>query len=189
MILIDKTYFEDADMLVAGLGQNVNVKKLNELIAKYERQYLKNILGYAFYKAFQSAMDDEAESETLATKWKELRDGGEYTDSTGVLRKWEGLINNDLTSPIANYIYYWYLRKNASRTTVRGEKSDKQPTSDSSSSINKQVRAWNEMVRMSCSLVDFLLNKKEDGEKVYTDFKTEELTPEFYNLLEPIGHL
>lgn len=186
MELIDKTYFEDADLLVPGLEKQEQENKLNELIAKYEPEYLQNILGYGFYKTFKTAV--EAGEEGLAQRWKDLRDGQEYTDASGVLRKWEGFAGESMRSPIANYVYYRWLRYNVPTTTVSGEKTSKAPKSVSNSSVGKQTGAWNEMVRMNCVLVDFLLNKKdENGDLVYPEFKTEELGTEFVNLTTLIG--
>lgn len=187
MELIDKTYFEDADLLVPGLEKETQENKLNELITKYEPEYLQDILGYSFYKTFKTAV--EAGEAGLAQRWKDLRDGADYTDAGGVLRKWEGFANAEtMRSPIANYVYYRWLRYNVPTTTVSGEKTSKAPKSVSNSSVGKQTAAWNEMVRMNRVLFDFLLNKKDDnGDLVYPEFKTEELGTGFANLTTLIG--
>lgn len=184
MSLIDITYFEDADLVIPGLDAEWNTDELTELISKYEPEYLKAILGYACWKAFDAGL-------TASTaRWVALRDGDEYTDASGVLRKWDGFKNDELKSPIANYVYYYWLRKNGTTTTVSGEKESKTEKSVNVSSVHKQVRAWNEMVRMNGRLVDFLQNKKdESGELVYPEFKAEELSGSFYNLMCKISGL
>lgn len=190
MILIDKTYFEDADLLIPGMGKEAQVNKVNELINKYEPEYLKGILGYSFYKTFTEALEaTNGDDEALAARWKDMRDGAEYT-CNGHLMKWEGFINEQLKSPIAQYVYYWFLRYNVPTTTVSGEKESKSDKSSNVSSIGKQVRAWNTMVEMNRSLVDYLLNKKDDsGVLVYPEFKPQEPTRSFCNLLQTISGL
>lgn len=189
--LIDKTYFEDADLLIPGMGKETQVNKVNELIAKYEPEYLKAILGYGFYKMFMDALGAaEGDDELLDIRWKDLRDGADYVNDCNETCRWEGFTNDLYLTPINRYVYYYFLRKNVPTTTVSGEKESKSDKSKSVSSVGKQVRAWNEMVGLNRVLVDFLLNKKDDnGVLVYPEFKAQEPTRSFVNLLQTISGL
>lgn len=66
--------------------------------------------------------------------------------STGVNKK----------SPIANYIYYWYIRNNHSQTATMGEVKTKNENADNYSPATKMVRAWNEMSKWICELIEYL---------------------------------
>lgn len=191
MNLIDKTYFEDADLLIPGLEKPTQIRKVNELIDKYEPDFLKGLLGYGFYSEFMAGLAtvDDNDEPAIPARWTDLRDGAEYTDASGVLRKWEGFCNDQWRSPVANYVYFYFLRYNGVTTTVSGEKASSSDKSTNHSSYNKQIKAWNEMVRMNHTVIDFLLNKKADGELVYPEFKLEELGDEFINLTTKIGGL
>lgn len=69
-------------------------------------------------------------------------------------------------SPIANYIYYWYLRNNASTTAGSGEAQNS--VSTAISPADKQRRAWNQMVEWNRELIEFLYSSNT----VYTQFDT-----------------
>lgn len=70
-------------------------------------------------------------------------------------------------SLIANYVYYWYMRMNASQTTPLGEVASKAENSDINGPAVKMCRAWNEMVEVIEGLVCFL----NDNSTVYTDWR------------------
>jgi hypothetical protein len=70
------------------------------------------------------------------------------------------------SSPIANYVYYWYMRNNHTQTASTGETKGKHENADYASVSTKLVRAWNEMSECICELVDYLDAKKD----VYTEW-------------------
>jgi hypothetical protein len=145
---------------------------LSLFISKRETEYLQKALGYAFSKLFKDGLD----ADEVAERWTDLRDGAEYTNCNGIVKKWEGFTNDEKLSPIANYVYYWYQRDNVSFTATVGEVASKTENAKSVSPYNKMFRAWNEMVDLTRGLYDFLLNKKDDdGAKVYTEFKLNEV--------------
>lgn len=158
--LIDNTYFV-GDLHIASLSNSLVLARLTSFITKYEGQLLQDLLGYPLYKAFKAVID-EADP---AQKWKDLRDGVEYTDVNDRTRKWMGL--RDSTSKrsiVANYVYYWWLRDKASATTEIGEVTDKaEATQPAQESANvKMVRAYNEMVEWIAELIMFLNSKVDD---------------------------
>lgn len=59
-------------------------------------------------------------------------------------------------SPIANYVYFHYLKDNVSFTMGAGEVKPKSNASDKVSPYPKMVRAWNEMVDWNWELIQFL---------------------------------
>ena len=59
-------------------------------------------------------------------------------------------------SPIANYVYYWYLVREAQQTTGVGQAATKSQNSIRVNPMDKLVKAWNEMVNMLHDLCKFL---------------------------------
>lgn len=73
-------------------------------------------------------------------------------------------------SPIANYVYYWYMRNNHSQTAAMGEVKSKNENADKHSPANKMSRAWNEMAESVHELVHYLDAKKTD----YADWEKQD---------------
>lgn len=59
-------------------------------------------------------------------------------------------------SPIANYVYYHWIKDNNSFTTGSGEKQSASTISVTVSPVSKMTRAWNEMAAMNVELEQFL---------------------------------
>lgn len=168
-MLIDRTYFvselniPDRQTLAVG-------EVLDWFITKYEDQFLKEVFGYELYKAFKEGLQDDP----VEDKWLDLVEGKEYTDRADKLKYWRGLTctqSGDVdvySSPIACYVYYWFIRNNHTQTASMGEVKAKTENATSHNPAFKMVRAWNEMAQSVCELVDFLESNKE----VYTEWET-----------------
>ncbi len=74
-------------------------------------------------------------------------------------------------SPIANYVYYQYLKDNISFTMGAGEVTPKSNSSDKVNPFPKMVRAWNEMVQWNWQLVEFL----QEYDDIYPEFENSEV--------------
>lgn len=102
---------EDFDVLPFNL---VNLKDENgdpiegftEFVDEQEELALRAILGDVFYEAFVLGL---ATTPTIPVRWTELRDGKDYDDQDGKLRKWKGM--KDLLKPL---IYSLWTRYRAS---------------------------------------------------------------------------
>lgn len=164
--LIDISYFV-GEINIAQLGQLAVAEDVDRFITKYQSRYLRAVLGYAFSKQFEDNYNSETEDE-----WSAIVNGSAYVDANGITQYWNGLVDEDaVVSPIANYVYYKYIADLQSATTASGEKEDNAQGSLNVAAAGKQARAWNEMVVMNFQLVDFLLNKKTDGDRDYPDFE------------------
>lgn len=89
----------------------------------------------------------------------------------------------DKQSLIANYVYYWYLRKEASQTLALGEVLTVSENSVQNGPAAKMVRAWNEMVSIIYELVCFLNSSRS----TYPDWKPRQRAEVFCNF-KPITH-
>lgn len=145
--LIDASYF------VGEINLVINQERLNHFIKNYEMQYLIGFLGYDLYKQFIEGLNVQPNAEA---KWTKLKNGDEFTDYNSRLNKWLGFTNDFKKSPIANYVYYHYLRDGISQTTAVGEVQSNTQNSSVISPIDKMVRAYNEMVDLTNLAICYL---------------------------------
>jgi len=65
-------------------------------------------------------------------------------------------------SLIANYVYWHWMADQSTVTTGTGEKASAAANAVDVSPARKMVRAWNQMVKWNCELVEFLLSNPTD---------------------------
>jgi len=161
MPLIDRTYFI-GEINIPNTNQPAVQENIDYLIKKREPELLTQLFGYEMYKAFTTGLA----APTPEQRWLDLRDGVDYTDTDGLSRRWMGLVTKEAADPkqslIANYVYYWFTRKEATQSSGVGEVVTKTENSKRVSPISKQVRAWNEMVNWIWELYDYLEAKEAD---------------------------
>lgn len=163
---IDTTYFV-GEIHIAQLSQPAVRDTLALFIGKYSTQYLEIALGYEFAKLYAAGIA----ADTVEDRWTELKGGAEYNNRKGYLKKWTGFENSDKKSPIANYIFFWSTKDNATFAAGMGEMEGKSDNAKVAGYAVKQSRAWNEMVEQTWLLYDFLLNKKDGaGVLIYPEF-------------------
>lgn len=163
MPTIDASYFF-AELSIAQKSDNVN--GILMFINEHEEKLLTDLMGYELYKAYKVGIAAGSPD----AKWTAIRDGLEYTNRSNYLTKWRGLAFTDGTgsgqakkSLIANYVYWYWMQDNATVSTANGEKGAKiNAIAADLTPVNKQVRAWNQMVDWNCELVEFLLTKVDD---------------------------
>lgn len=136
MSLIDASYFVN-ELDIPGQSNTVDStgSALSSFIVKYETRYLKELLGLELYAEFQAGLLVDP----IEQKWIDLRNA----------------LRNETTkeSPIANYVYYWWMRNNVSHTASIGEVVPVAENSQRTSPVGKMVRAWNEMVNLNREIV------------------------------------
>lgn len=159
MPLIDRTYFI-GEINLPNTNQLAVQEILDFLISKREPELLTQLFGYEMFKAFTAGLTEDP----VPQRWVDLRDGVDYQDGD-VLRHWMGLVAIDgepKESLIANYVYYWFTRKEATQTSGVGEVATKTENSVRVSPIAKQVRAWNEMIDWIAELFNYLQVKQDE---------------------------
>jgi hypothetical protein len=150
--LIDTTWFV-GELNIPDTGNASVQEAIGFFVTRYQDELLCAILGYPLYKAFAAAPGDTSND----AKWKDLREGSEFTDAAGQLRRWIGLKNAATKrSIIANYVYFFWMRNRATSTTSIGERTEKSDGSVPASPAQKQCRAWNEMSLWIEELILFL---------------------------------
>jgi len=165
MSLIDSTYFVYDINLPAG-----TYSELANVIARYEPEILKRLLGYELYKDMVANPSD--------ARWVAFISGVEYTvdyDGRDQIIKWNGLINNDKISLIAYYVYYWYLRNQASITNNVGEIKPSQENSFNAESVAKAMNAYTRLIDLyGCAgqseLIPSAYNFLNENEDTYPEW-------------------
>ncbi|MHB9057114.1 MAG: hypothetical protein ACYC2P_13370 [Paludibacteraceae bacterium] len=152
MSLIDTGYFY-GEINIAQIDQATVSSAVTNFIAKYEPKCLKQLLGVGFAIDFMDQVDPV--SGTVAQRWLDLLNGKTYVYE-GRTYQWMGFVNYDEESILANYIYYWWVRKEAQQTTGMGQVKPGGENGMIVSSQNTSIRAWNEMVEWAHSLILFL---------------------------------
>jgi hypothetical protein len=162
MALIDHTFFI-GELNLPNTGNTEMQLRLNRFITKYEDRFLTELLGYDLYKQLKTGLI----AITPDSKWTDIRDGADFTFN-GLSYNWQGLVNDDTkTSIIANYVYYWWMRNEATQTTAVGEVITKTENSTRISPATKMRSAWDEMVNGVWQLVRFL----DANRSIYTGWR------------------
>lgn len=152
MSLIDITYF-NASNFIPQLSLPYNRARLESFINEREPEYLREVMGESLSAAFLAGIS--VPEVDIQQRWKDLRDGKDYTVGTYVMR-WNGFVNDKKVSPIANYVYYWWNREVASFNTGSGQVLPTVENGTRVSGADKMVRQWNAAVHMAFSLIGFL---------------------------------
>lgn len=143
---LDNDYFV-GEMTIAQLSQEWVSENFEAQRDKLQTQYLNKMLGKTLAKNFLNGLDVVSPI-VPEQKWLDLRDGVEG--------KWGGFINEGKTSPIANYVYYYYNLDLYSASVGSGEVVPANENSRHVLNYSKLCKIWNEMVEMNLELNLFL---------------------------------
>lgn len=160
MPLINHTYFIGA-LTIGDISQGNSPVVGNTVnatfIPKYEKDYLLKALGYPLYKAFTEGLEEDP----IAQKWLDLRDGVDYTVNDRLYR-WDGFVNDEKVSPIANYVFCEYLTVNAVQSMGVGTAANDQQNATRWTPADKIQRVWSDMQDMNDSLEHYLYHHKDE---------------------------
>lgn len=162
-MMIDYTFFQDGLLMVDGALALATPSPINRAISgrlewfieRYEPEYLCKLLGEELYNDFLANQEGE-----MSDKWAEFKK---------LLVKDNALTK---TSPIANYVFFYFVRSNQSTATINGVKKD--GDANIVSPQQKLIMAWNDMIDANRKLYAWLC-------KNFSNVQTEQ------ELLEPIN--
>ena len=143
--LIDNSYFT-GEINLPGELLTGSFATIDSYIEKYEKNFLIKLLGYTAYKDFI----------TNPATYAGLINGAEYTTQYNGLKtvRWNGLVNDDLISPIAYYVYYHFMRDLATNTSNMGVTLPNSENSSVVSMSHKLIFAWNAMMDLYGGYID-----------------------------------
>lgn len=153
-MLIDRQYFR-GELSVPNTDSQAVGSKLDAFIAKYEVKFLGDVLGLPLYRLFRAGL---LVTPTVDAKWITLRDGdGEdwkgliYTEGEGVRR-----------SPIANFVYFHWMRDAVSTWAAQGEKLPTLEGGTRTAANGRMARVWNELCDEVSGLYTFVSSNLTD---------------------------
>src|SRR5574341_413931 len=88
MALIDRSYFI-GELNIPNTNRTEIQERLDWFIEKHEQQLLRDLFGYPLYKAFKAGL----QGAPVDQKWTDLLQGVEYTNQSGILDTWRGLVS------------------------------------------------------------------------------------------------
>ena len=159
-MIIDHTYFI-GERNIPGTGKLDVQERLNYFIAKYEPKLLRALLGDSLYAAYKAGIA----AGTPDAKWLALKNGKTYQEANGKTKIWTGFTVVDginKFSLIADYVYFYWMRDNASQSTAIGEVRNLTKESKPVSPEDKMRNAWNSMAEWIWELAHFLNCHTED---------------------------
>jgi hypothetical protein len=136
--------------------EQANLLALQIAIAQHEPVFLELLLGYDLYTAYAAGIAAPSPD----ARWEAL-DEKIYVENSTL----------DIGfSPAAGYVYFHFQRTNATATLAGGEGSSAHENFTAQSNAPKQIQAWNEMVRLSELLQEWL----DDNADTYPEWSTSE---------------
>lgn len=142
-MLVDLSYFRGnlliSNLTGVGLHVQANSYELVAFIEKYEPEFLNRLLTEPLYAAFKTGL----EQSPVEDRWSNLR--AQLIDEFSK------------KSPIAGYIYYKFMSNRVTVTSAVGEVKPVSENALPASSVDKLVRAWNNMVKDSMKVNTWLL--------------------------------
>ncbi|WP_123910248.1 hypothetical protein [Flavobacterium covae] len=163
MYIIDQTYF-NKQYTIPNINEmdSDNLTVLTQYIDEFGRLFMQNLLGFELFKAFDSYVVNGVLDNSSPQKWKDLINGKEYTDSNGVLQKWQGLAYTQGSlkkSVIVPFVYTEWLKDKASQMTGTGEKVVQAQNAVSVNPSQRIINTWNDFV----SEYQGLTNQTKEG--------------------------
>ena len=179
MALINSSYFIGEKSIpntsypeVAGIVSN--------LIAIHEKDFLIKLLGYELFKLFIAGIAVGSPDQ----RYLDIKNGVEFTGLDGRLKKWEGLVDaTTFKSPIADYVYYHYLRQVANNASGVGQVQATVENSMIVSSAKQQARSYNNMVTKCMLFVEFM----QLNGSVYPEYQFQLGNIDLWNLLTRVN--
>lgn len=177
--LIDASFFI-RDINIPNISKTGPIlERLTSFIKRFCPEALIGVLGYSLYKILIN------ETSVRVTS---IRDGLEYTDVNGVLRKWQGIVHDTDVSLLANYVYCIYQDSSATQTTGVSTSVSKTEAGTSVSPGDKIVDSWGYFSSQSKELVSFLWNQNQSNTPVYPEFTNDQVWRSL-NFCRPINLL
>ena len=140
--LISPSYFHTEifipNILEATPVEQARAAELQRFINKYEPEYLDLIMGYDMRVEFLAGLA----ANPIPAKWSELK---------------TQLVNTSLLlSPIADYVYFYYMRFHLTQTTRSGEITTQVDNGTLTGSNFKQVAAYNRASEQALTIREWI---------------------------------
>jgi len=128
---------------------------LNSAIATHEPKFLRELLGYEFYKGLQAYVD--AAPIVPNPLYDDILNGVEYRDSNGILQKYDGIKRAS-----SLYIFFNLLSETATTWNGIGEYAPIAEGGKIISPARRMSDCWNLMMDSNISLYQFIATKQTE---------------------------
>jgi hypothetical protein len=171
--LIDSTYFV-GELNIPNTDQPAVLNALNFFIERYEVEFLRQTLGILLYQDFMTALGQNpttgvyanvsggVASGAVSALYTQLLNGCDFVGLDTYEHHWVGFTSASIDgytsprSPIANYVYYWFMRDRIIQNTGIGFMLPKPENGITMSPKSKMVLVWNDMSDWVKELSDFI---------------------------------
>lgn len=159
MKVIDKTYFQYGDMQIGQFGSQEVQDKLTWYIDNYEPEILRLLLGNTVYNDLIASIDAATSPTDIPEPYYSLLYGADFLAPEGWgsahQMHWDGL-RSQKDSLVAKYVYFYYLRSEATFLTGNGVTVPKLENATRVASNPLQRARWNEMVDQNKTLFAYM---------------------------------
>lgn len=140
-MIIDATYFV-GEINIAQLGQPEVLELVNRFIGKYEKRFMQEYFGATLAKKIidENTTPGDPLMEAILT-------GADF-EYKGEPVEWIGLKNTEKISPIANYVFYFFVENGLSSQAGVGEVWNKAENAQLVSPDSRLAYIWNDMIEM-----------------------------------------
>lgn len=145
---VNEAYFKGINLIPNAEQSYIDIPKA---IEEYTPDFYMNVFGYEFYKSLQ----DNYDSGATDSIYYKIMHGSEFTVS-GVVYKWDGLINDREISALADYIWLEYIEEIWNNTTVGGVVQIVPTESKQDSQFQRLVKVSNRMEKQIEMLYNFI---------------------------------
>lgn len=181
MSLINNSYF-NSERIIPNLIYPEMQADLNSLILIREPEYLKAALGYELFTVLMAGLSQP----TVDQRYTDLLLGKDFTNTSGALQRWVGFApTSELVSPIADYVYYYWLKNKHTQVMAVGTIQAENQNSKAVSPRHKAVDAWNGMVKKTEGLYSFMISNSD----IYPEFLRHSYSWDIINLTTKINPL
>ena len=143
-MFIDSTYFVGEINIP---NKTANATEVTQAITQYEKDILTALLGYKLYSLLVADLDVHYAPQTAP--YIDLVNGAEFThffNGNNYTLKWNGLVNDDLISLIAYYVWYKYVERDVTRLYGTGVSiANTEQGWTRASAVDKLCAAWEQM--------------------------------------------
>jgi len=188
MLLIDTSYFVNEISLpsVKSTSETVGSDKviansknnsLNAFIEEYQEKFLHLLFGKSFTDEFLEGLNNEVYLKDNKNNFIKEISGKFIKIKTNNNKKWLVLKSKLCVekifykeSPIAYYVYFYYLQNLRDNTTVTGKKKHNSSFANNVSDYKSIVRAWYKMIEFNRMFINWFNNNSEIYNfKLYTE--------------------
>ncbi len=177
-MVINATYFV-GPLAIAQISQAAVQGTVNDYIELHGVEFLSKALGQSLANAYLLGIDVGSD-EVIEDRWEFLKQGGSFTNNSGLGRKWVGFDSGELfpLNPVAAYVWFHLQRDKAIQMAGIGAVVAEAENAQRMAPAQPLSMAWNHMSKAIYTLHEYLrANESLYPELVWSEINTRSLKP------------